>query len=607
MSDASTGHAAAITYVSKRDREAHQRPLSLRLIRRLFEYTRPYAETRNVLLLAVLVRAVQLPALAAVVAAVIKGPIEARSVDGTFWGTLAFFALALATQLTLHFRHRYSLELGELVVHDLRRDIFNHIQRLRMSYFDRTKIGRLISRMTSDAEAVRVGVQNVLFISMVQAGQGLVAGAWMAYHNWKLFLVVLTVAPLLAVTVHLFRRRLSLVYREMQESFSHITATLAESVSGIRVTQGFVRQDVNAGLFDDLLEFHAENNMNAARTSGAFLPLLDFNAQLFMAIILIAGGYMIFGGGEVTQTHDLIDFFFMVPLFFQPCSVIGKQYNAAMRAMAGAERVFRLLDTRPDWDDPPNAIELADVEGRVEFDHVTFEYEQDTPVLHDICFAAEPGRTIALVGETGSGKSTIVNLIAKFYLPTEGRVLIDGHDIAQVQTESLRRQLGIVLQQNILFSGTVMDNIRIGRPEATDAEVYAAAEQLDCLDLLETLPDGLMTVVGEGGGGISLGQRQLICFTRAMLADPRILILDEATSAVDTMTEARIQKALERLLANRTSFVVAHRLSTIRHADTVIVLADGRIIERGKHYQLLLDNGTYARLYRNFLQAGESE
>ncbi len=597
---------AAITYVTDRGRERLERPLSLALIRRLMGYTQPYAARRNWLILAVIVRSAQLPALAAVLAAVIDGPIERRDASGLAWGIAAFFTLALFTQLVMHFRMRFALDLGELVVRDLRRDIFSHIQALRMSYFDQTKVGRLISRMTSDAEAVRMGVQNVLFVSMVQLGQGLVAGAVMAWCNWQLFLVVLAVAPVLVLIIHYFRKRLSRVYRAMQESFSHITATLAESVSGIRVTQGFVRQDVNAGLFDDLLATHAENNMNTARTSGAFLPLLEFNAQLFMAIILIVGGAMLFADGAQTQTGDLIYFFVMVPLFFQPCSVIGQQYNTAMRAMAGAERVFRLLDTEPDWADPPDAIALPTITGAVAFDHVTFGYNPDEPVLHDITFGVDPGQTIALVGETGSGKSTIVNLIAKFYLPTTGRVLVDGHDIARVDTESLRTQLGIVLQQNFLFTGTVMDNIRIGRPDAGDEQVYEAARRLDCLDLLETLPDGLRTSVGEGGGGISLGQRQLICFTRAMLADPRILILDEATSAVDTMTEARIQKALERLLAGRTSFVVAHRLSTIRHADAVIVLADGRIIEQGKHYQLLLENGTYARLYRNFLQAGQS-
>ena len=418
------------------------------------------------------------------------------------------------------------------------------------------------------------------------------------------------VAPVMAWVFNRFRRKLSDSYRRVQESFSRVTATLAESVTGIKVTQGFNRQDVNADLFDELLVNHAGLNMTAARTAGTFLPLLELITQLFMAIIVVVGGWLALRAtGDrqaVSDPNDLITFFFFMPLFFQPCSVIGRQYNMALMAMAGAERVFNLLDRRPDWADAPDAPMLPPIDGRVEFDHVTFEYELGKPVLHDFCFVAEPGQTIALVGETGSGKSTVVNLIAKFYLATEGRVLVDGHDIKHVNTESLRTQLGIVLQQNFLFSGTVMDNIRIGRPDATDDDVREAARRLDCLDLLEAMPDGLNTVVGEGGRGVSLGQRQLICFTRAMLADPRILILDEATSAVDTMTEARIQKALATLLEDRTSFVVAHRLSTIRHADCVLVLGRGCILERGTHVELLEKGGTYARLYRQFLQATEA-
>jgi ATP-binding cassette subfamily B protein len=271
--------------------------------------------------------------------------------------------------------------------------------------------------------------------------------------------------------------------------------------------------------------------------------------------------------------------------------------------MAGAERVFRLLDTAPDWADRPDAVDLPPVAGRVEFKRVSFGYLPDRRVLHEVSFAAEPGQTIALVGATGSGKTTITNLIARFYLPEAGELTIDGHDIRGVRGESLHRQIGVVLQQNFLFSGTVLANIRFGRPEASDEEVVAAVRKLDCLDLIEALPQGFQTQVGERGAGLSLGQRQLVCFARAMLADPRILVLDEATSSVDTMTEARIQKALAALVRGRTSFIVAHRLSTIRHADKVLVLSEGRIVERGTHAVLLAAGGHYAALYRSFIQA----
>jgi len=285
-----------------------------------------------------------------------------------------------------------------------------------------------------------------------------------------------------------------------------------------------------------------------------------------------------------------------------PVSNLGTQYNQALTAMAGAERLFNLLDSPPEWCDRPDAVELTRIRGRVAFDRVSFAYDPERPVLREIDFVAEPGQTIALVGHTGSGKTTIINLIAKFYLPNSGRLLIDEFEITDVSADSLHRQLGIVVQQNFLFSGTVADNIRVGRPDATDDDLVEVLTRLDARDLIESLPDGLQTTVGERGVGISSGQRQLVCFARALLADPRILILDEATSSVDSMTEARIQRALEVLLAGRTAFVVAHRLSTIRNADQVLVLDHGQIVERGTHYDLLAADGVYASLYRRFTE-----
>jgi ATP-binding cassette subfamily B protein len=306
------------------------------------------------------------------------------------------------------------------------------------------------------------------------------------------------------------------------------------------------------------------------------------------------------------EADALVTFFFMATQFFGPIQTLGPLYNQALVAMAGAERVFAVFDTKPDWTDPPGAVALPAIKGRVEMQQVSFSYVAGTPVLRDVSFVAQPGQTIALVGHTGGGKSTVINMIAKFYLPTQGRVLIDGYDTATLDTQSLHRRLGIVLQNNFLFTGTVLDNIRMGRSDATDAEVLDAARKLDVLDLLEAMPDGLATNVGERGGLMSLGQRQIVCFCRAMLADPRILILDEATSSVDTMTEARIQKALSVLLRGRTSFVVAHRLSTIRQADLILVLDGGQVVERGTHKQLLATGGVYASLYRKFIRASEA-
>ena len=581
--------------------EAAERPLSFQLIRRLYSYTHPYARKRNWLLLTVALRAIQLPLVAWTIGAVINGPIARHEpLPRVLLGAGGLLLLAAWTNFNFHFRQRLALELGESVVRDLQQQIFEHVQRMPLGWYDRTRIGRIISRVTSDCEAMRVGVQDVLFVTLVGAGQMLVSAVFMLYYDWVMFLVVAGLSPVLWGLNRYFRRRLSQAYRAIQESFSRITGTLAESVNGIRVTQGFVREELNAQLFDDLLQDHARYNMRATRTAGVFMPLLETNAQLFIALLLLLGGYRVLYAGM--EPGDLIQFFFLANIFFSPIQMLGNQYNQALTAMAGAERVFQLLDTPADWTDSPTAQPLPPLAGRVEFDQVTFGYQPDRPVLHEISFTAEAGQTVALVGHTGSGKTTIISLLAKFYLPTAGRVRVDGHDLLDVTAPSLHQQMGLVLQNNFLFTGTLADNIRVGRPGATLDEIRDAARQLDCLDLFDNLPEGFETLVGERGAKLSLGQRQLVCFARAMLANPRILVLDEATSAIDIVTEVRLQRALRKLLTGRTSFVVAHRLSTIRDADLVLVLDQGRLVERGTHTQLLALGGHYAGLCASFAQ-----
>lgn len=533
---------------------------------------------------------------------VINGPIADGNLPGIYWGAAGFGLLSLVTQITMHFRQRYALELGESVVFDMRNAVFEHLMRMPLSYYHRTKLGRIISRITSDIEALRVGVQNVLFVTMVQVGQMLGAGTLMAYYNWRLFLVIVAMTPALFFINRYFSKRISQASRMLQESFSRVTATVAESVKGIQVTQGFAREERNSTLFRELIRDHSGYNMGLARNIAVYLPLLELNSQMFIAAIVVIGGYGALSPAVDMPVGDLVTFFFLANLFFSPIRSLGRMFTSAMSAIAGAERVFRLLDTPPDWSDDPAAEAIGPLIGKVEFRNLQFAYEPGTPVLKDINFTARAGQTIALVGHTGSGKSTIINLLCKFYLPTGGELLIDGRDVRGIRTESLRDQIGIVLQKNFLFSGTVRENIRLGKIGASDAEVEEAVRRIDCLDLVEAMLDGFETVITEEGAGLSLGQRQVVCFARAMLADPCILILDEATASVDTVTEARLQKALETLMRGRTSFVVAHRLSTIRRADLVLVLDQGEIAERGSHLELLKQDGIYAGLYRQFAE-----
>jgi ATP-binding cassette subfamily B protein len=474
-----------------------------------------------------------------------------------------------------------------------------------MGFFNRTKFGSLISRMTSDIDSVRAGVQDVAFVLVVQGLQMTAAAALMAWYNWKLFSLMVVLAPIIWIVNENYRHEMSRRLRKVQESWSRVASTLAESVGGIRVTQAFVRHDINSGFFQRLIDVHGENNVNAAQASAVFVPLLQLKSQLFLGAMALLGafGALRWHGWLHMEVGDLVMFFFLANLFFDPVQAIGNQLNQAFMAMAGAERFFRMMDQKPEWQDAPDARSLPAIQGRVEFQDVAFEYKAGRPVLGGISFTAEPGQTIALVGHTGSGKTTLVGLLQKFYLPNAGRVLVDGVDLQAVNSDSLRSQMGSVQQNNFLFAGTVLDNIRFARPTATEAEVHATLSALDCADLLETLPDGLQTRVAERGTSLSFGQRQLVCFARTMLANPRIVVLDEATSAIDTVTEARLQSALENLLRGRTAFIVAHRLSTIRKANLVLVLDQGHIVERGTHESLLKHGGVYARLHHEFVSS----
>jgi ATP-binding cassette subfamily B protein len=455
--------------------------------------------------------------------------------------------------------------------------------------------------MTSDITALRDinvwGIDKIVKNSLMIA----VAAAMLLYTDWRLFLAVAWLGPALFLSNYIFRTRSSYAWQVAREGFTRVSTNLAENITGVRVVTAFNRQTPNLGAFDGLQEANTLNNVRASRLNGIYQPTLQLLGFIGKAIILAYGGYLI-ASNQIDHIGSVVAAFLYWDWFMNPILDFGNFSNQLMMAMAGGERVFNLLDTKPEVQDMPDARDLPRITGRVKFEDVTFGYNPDRPVLHDISFEAIPGQMVALVGHTGSGKSSIVSLIARFYQPQQGRILVDGHDIRHVTGKSLNRQTGLVLQANYLFSGTVMANIRYARPEASDEEIMNAARRLGSYDAIMNLKDGFLTEVGERGAAMSLGQRQLICFTRAFVADPRIFMLDEATSSVDTETELMVQRSLEKLLEGRTTFVVAHRLSTILRADCILVIDQGRIIERGTHRELVARGGRYAHLYEQFVQ-----
>lgn len=526
----------------------------------------------------------------------------------SYWGiglTVGFWAfLQLILLILWRFNLEFNRRIGEEVIFSLRRKVFDHLQKLSMSFYDKTKFGRILSRGTTDLDAMVNPIVNGINAVVLNILQMTAAATILFITDWRLGLSVCWLGPVLFLMNRKYKRMIGAKWRIVREGFTRVSTNLAENINGMRVVTAYNRQEENLSAFNTLQMANTNNNLEAATINGIYQPLLVVVGYIGRVIILVYGCYLLMWS-SVDTAHPLTVGALVATLmywewFMNPVLNFGNFHNEMMASMASAERVFSLLDQKPDVQDAEKAMTLPPIQGAVKFEHVNFEYVSGKPVLHDINFEAKPGQTIALVGHTGCGKSTIMNLICRFYLPQSGVITIDGYDIRTITGESLHQQMGIVSQANYLFSGTVLDNIRYARPQATLDDVIKAAEQLGSHDILMNLKDGYNSEVGERGASMSLGQRQLICFTRAFLANPRILMLDEATSAVDTHTELLIQQALERLVAQRTTFIVAHRLSTVVNANLVLVLDHGKIIERGTHHELLDLNGKYAELYKQF-------
>jgi ABC-type multidrug transport system fused ATPase/permease subunit len=485
--------------------------------------------------------------------------------------------------------------VGERALADLRIRLFRHLQRLSLGFFERNRTGAIVSRITNDIEALDQLLTDG-FSSLVQNGLVLLGTAVVLFFlDWRLALATLLVLPLMAGATAWFRIRSNRAYRRVRERLGLVTATLAEDISGMRVVQSFTREPTSQTSFRGINDAYRSANYETVVLNGIYFPAVDVLSSVATAVVLGFGGWLVIDGNMTVGT--LFAFTLYLSNFFDPVQQLSQLYNTFLSATAALDRVIGVLDEEPEIVDAPDAHELPRIHGDVRFEHVTFGYGVLPPVLHDVDLEVPAGTTVALVGHTGAGKSTIAKLLARFYDPRAGRITIDGRDIREVTQASLRSQLGIVPQEGFLFAGTVAENIAFGRPEASRAEIEAAASAVGVDGFVDTLPARYDTELGERGFRLSLGQRQLVAFARALLADPRILILDEATSSVDIGTERRIEQGLRRLLAGRTAFVIAHRLSTIQRADVIVVLDHGRIVEQGSHDELIAARGTYKRLY----------
>jgi ATP-binding cassette subfamily B protein len=580
--------------------EAQGRAYDARLMRRFLRYVRPYAPLVAVTFVLLVARVATDLAAPLLFQKAVDGPLARGDFDGLLrYGAL--FAAAVAATGALEFAYSWMTNVaGQRILFDLRTELFGHLQKLSVSFFDRNPVGRLTVRTTNDVENL-----NELFTSgLVEfAADLLMLGGvitMMFLTHWKLALVTMAVVPLVLLATFLFRNVARERYRAMRQKIARLNSTLNENINGMRTIQTFGREAACLERFRRHNAEYRDSAVSAIFAYSIFYPGIEVLAALGMAILVAYGGVSILDGSLTFGAF--IAFLYYVHKFFMPVREIAEKYNILQAAMASSERLFKILDTPPEVADRPGARPAPALRGEVEFDRVSFSYDGKTPVLQDVSFRVEPGRSLAVVGLTGAGKTTIINLLLRFYDPSSGAVRVDGRDVRDFEQRSLRRQTGLVLQDVFLFAGSVEENIRLGERSMGRARVEEAARAVNADRFVARLPRGLDTDVMERGALLSTGERQLLSFARALAFDPRLLILDEATSSVDGQTERLIQEGLLRLMKGRTSIVIAHRLSTVQHADRILVLHRGRVREEGTHAELLRADGLYRKLYRLQLQ-----
>ena len=586
----------------ERDAEVHDWSWrrTARRVRTLASLAKPYKLRTSlaiITLLAATLTALAPPYLAKV--AVDKG-IRGNDLHLLVLVVAAFLFAGVANWIASSAQTYFTGWTGERILADLRNRLFRHLQRLSLGFYERNRAGVVISRLTNDVEALDLLVTDGV-ATLVQSTLTLFGAAIILFVlDWRLALATLTVLPAMAVATSMFRSRSNRAYRAVRERLATVTATLAEDIAGMRVLQAFTRENASRRRFREINDHYRQANHQTVVLNGLYFPFVDFLSAAATAIVLGYGGYLTFENRVSVGT--LFAFLLYLSNFFDPIQQLSQLYNTFLSATAALDKIVDVLDEEPEIVDRRGALDLTRIDGHVRFDCVRFGYGRGPEVLHGIDLDIPAGTTAALVGHTGAGKSTIAKLLARFYDPREGAITIDGTDLRDVTQASLRRQLGIVPQEGFLFAGTVRDNIAFGRPDARPEEIVAAAQAVGAHEFILRLEDGYETELQERGTRLSLGQRQLVAFARALLADPRILILDEATSSVDIGTERRIERALGTLLTGRTAFVIAHRLSTIRSADLIVVLEHGVVVEQGSHDELMARQGLYTSLYGDWAE-----